>query len=223
LTQSVGTKIYRFIANVAARQLGRFAPVQSVYTRRSVACGEVTFGKSDLDLHILIEPLPSVQTEARFLRDLAARYVGLERIFPCLDQWCHVSTRAELESWYRSQPYIWYRNRGWLNLYGEQFERPRLPLTEGEERDSLLWWFFWAWERLPGFYRVGNLRTCCNLFLDMVNVYGLYVGAFNVPQRRAEVLQYWQTLYPPARESATLARGFSTGFRGRYRPLLHWL
>jgi predicted nucleotidyltransferase len=122
-TPSVETSIYRAIACVAARQLGRLDPVLSVYTRRSVACGEVVFGRSDIDLHILIEPLPNVSAEARFLRDFAARYAALQRVFLCLGD-CEVSTEAELASWYRSRPYTWYRDRGWQRLYGKEFQRP---------------------------------------------------------------------------------------------------
>ena len=222
--QSIATEIYLLIARIVARQLGRLDPVLGVYTKRSVACGEVTFGKSDIDLTLLIEPLPDVHTEARFLRDLTARYAVLKRFFPCLGE-CEVGTRAELESWYRSQSYgwYWYRDRGWLNLYGEQFERPRVSLTEGEGRDSLLWWFFWAWERLPGFYRAGNVRTCCNLFLDMVNVYLLYLGTFHAPKRRAEVFEHWLATVPPSRERDEIRRGFQKGFRGNYRALTRWI
>jgi predicted nucleotidyltransferase len=219
---SLGTALYRFIAWIAARQLGTLDPVLSVYTRRSVACDEVAFGRSDIDLHILIKPLPDLQVEAEVLKHLSIFYARLKRVFPCLGD-CNVSTRAELECLYRNRPYTWYRDRGWLRLYGEEFDRPHGTLTTIAERDSLLWWFFWAWERLPGFFRAGDVRTCCNLFLDMVNVYGLYVGAFHMPKRRAEVLRYWQTLCPTARESQTIARGFATGFRGGYRPLLPWL
>jgi hypothetical protein len=57
----------------------------------------------------------------------------------------------------------------------------------------------------------------------MVNVYGLYTGAFNAPKRRREVLQYWQTLSPPSPERDTLQQAFRRGFRGNYRALLIWL
>ncbi|MGE0684428.1 MAG: hypothetical protein AB7P69_26420 [Candidatus Binatia bacterium] len=179
-------------------------------------------GRSDIDLHFLIEPLPDIYAEAHFLRALAARHAVLKRILPCLGD-CEVSTEAELESWYRSRPYTWYRDRGWLRLYGKECQRPVITLTDGEGRDSLLWWFFWAWERLPGFYHSGNIRTCCNLFLDMVNAYGLYIGVLNRPLRRSEVLQYWRILTPPSKEREDVWNGFHNAFRGSYRKLLPWL
>lgn len=220
--QGMETRCYRVIAHMAAKYLGRCDPVLSVYTRRSVACGEVVLGGSDIDLQILIEPLPDVYAEAQFLSKVSARYAVLKRIFPYLGE-CEVSTEAELESWYRSRPYTWYRDRGWLKLYGKEYQRPLIAITDGEARDSLLWWFFWAWERLPGFYRAGNIRTCCNLFLDMVNAYGLYLGALHTPLRRSELLRYWRTLTSPSREQAELWSGFHNGFRGPYGKLLPWL
>lgn len=216
------TQLYRFLARLAARQLGRLDPVLSVYARRSVACGEVVFGNSDIDLHLLLKPCSSLDQEAHSLLNIATHYVRLKRLLPCVGD-CNVSTRAELENWYRARPYTWYRDREWLKLYGEDWARPGVVLSGSTERDSLLWWFFWAWERLPGFFRAGNVRSCCNLFLDMINVYGLYVGAFDVPQRRAEVLRYWRTFCPPSKELDAFVRGFAVGFRGRYRSLLCWL
>lgn len=218
----VETRLYQFIARIAAAFLGRLDPVVSVYTRRSVACGEVVFGRSDIDLHVLFAPFADVTSEARFLRDLAVRHASLKRWLPCLGD-CDASTQEELAYWYQARPYIWYRDRGWLNLYGKEVARPCGALTSSEERDSLLSWFFWAWERLPGFYRAGNVRTCCNLFLDMVNAYGLYIGAFDAPQRRAEVLRYWRDSLPPSREREELQRGFHSGFRGNYRALTQGL
>lgn len=219
---TLGTTIYRFIAWAAARQLGKLDPVLSVYTRRSVACDEVNFGRSDVDIHLLIKPLPDIQVEAEVLKNLAVYYARLKRIALCLGD-CNVSTRAELASWYRARPYTWYRDRAWLKLYGEDCARPEVSLRGDAERDSLLWWFFWAWERLPRFFRAGNVRSCCNLFLDMVNVYGLYVGALDAPKRRTAVLEYWRTLCLPSRELDALTRGFAAGFRSRHRPLLPWL
>jgi predicted nucleotidyltransferase len=218
----VETRLYQFIGRIAAVFLGRLDPVVSVYTRRSVACGEVVFGRSDIDLHILFAPFADVNAEARFLKDLAVRHAGLKRLLLCLGD-CDASTQEELAYWYQTRPYIWYRDRGWLKLYGKEAARSPGTLTSSEERDSLVTWFFWAWERLPGFYRAENVRTCCNLFLDMVNAYGLYIGAFDAPQRRAEVLRYWRGSLPPSREREELQRGFHSGFRGNYRALTSWL
>lgn len=220
----VETKVYQYIARIAAKQLGKFDSVLGVYAKRSVASGEVVLGKSDIDLTILLAPCVDVHAEARGLKDLAARYALLKRLWPCLGD-CEVGTRTELENWYRSPSYswYWYRDRGWLRLHGEEFLRPRPSFNETEGRDSLLWWFFWAWERLPGFYRAGDVRTCCNLLLDMANAYYLYLGEFHTSKRRAEVLAQWLKDISPSRERDELRGGFQAGFRGNYRALQRWL
>ncbi|HEV8714746.1 MAG TPA: hypothetical protein VGX03_18190 [Candidatus Binatia bacterium] len=73
------TQLYRFIAKTAAFLLGRMKPVAGVYVRRSVACGEVVFGKSDIDLHVLLEPFADVSTEAKFLRDFTRTFLTMIR------------------------------------------------------------------------------------------------------------------------------------------------
>lgn len=216
------TQLYRVFAWVAARQLSTFASVESVYVRRSVACDEVVFGHSDIDFHLLVRPYASLEHEAHELLALASRYARLKRLIFFIGD-CNVSTRAELAHWYRERPYTWYRDRAWRKIYGEDWKRPEGKLTNDKERDSLLWWFFWAWERLPGFFRRGDIRICCNLFLDMVNVYGLYTGALKAPTSRRDVLRYWQTVGVLSKELDALVRGFSSGFRGNYQRLLPWL
>src|SRR5215510_10979998 len=89
------TQLYRFIARIAARQFGKLEPVLSVYTRRNVACGEVVFGKSDIDIHILIKPFSELTREGQFLRDIVAQYARLKRLLPWVGD-CDVSTMAEL-------------------------------------------------------------------------------------------------------------------------------
>src|SRR5262249_439761 len=112
---------------------------------------------------------------------------------------------------------------GWLWLYGQHYERPHVALTDGQQRDSLLWWFFQVWEYLPGFYRSGDLRNFCNQLLDMMNVYGLYTGVFDGLKRRAEVLQYWQSINSSVPEYKELWRAFHHGFRGNFCALKPWL
>jgi predicted nucleotidyltransferase len=126
------TAAYRAIAGVAARTLGRLEGVIGVYARRSVATGEVAFGRSDIDLHILIAPSSSAEAEGELLANLVARYNRMRRVAPVLGH-AWVSTREDLERWYIEQPAEWYRDRAWLRLYGEEFERPRCTLDQPDD------------------------------------------------------------------------------------------
>lgn len=187
-----GTALYRAAATLAARALAAGLPVASIHAKRSLACGEVAFGRSDVDLTLVIEEPSDLGEECALLERLAARYAAVKRVVPVLGE-CHVATVAELARWYASPFYAeaYYRDRGWLRLHGRAFERPRPSIAVGEGRDSLLWWYFWAWERLPRFHRAGNVRTARNLLLDMIDAYLLYVGASDRPRARAEVARAW--------------------------------
>ena len=51
--QEFSNGVYRAIARVAGAALGSFEFVESVFVRRSVATGEVSLGRSDIDLTIV--------------------------------------------------------------------------------------------------------------------------------------------------------------------------
>jgi predicted nucleotidyltransferase len=213
---TVATTLYRAIATFAAARLARMPAVEGVYTRRSLACGEVTLGRSDIDLTILITPAAGLGDEAEALRRLARRFAVLRRVITALGT-CEIGTRAELDEWYRSPwfPASSFRDRGWLRLVGAPFTPPAPPLGEAE-REQLLRWLFWAWETLPRFHREGNTRTCVNLLLDMVNVHDVYVGALERPATRADLLARWRPRAPrlPAAALAAALRG-RAGREGR--------
>jgi len=206
------TAAYRAIARLAARSLGTVDSVLGVYTRRSVAAGDVVFGRSDIDLHAIVAPPASLEAEGLLLLDLADRFRRLKRLAPCLGHF-DVSTPAELSLWYREQPSQWFRDRGWLRLQGEEFERPRLEL-DGAGRSRALWWYFWAAQQLPRNFAAGNARTCCNLVLDMFDAYRLYSGLSHDPLSRAELAELWYASGPPSPERAAILRAHRHGFRG---------
>jgi len=211
----LSTALYRLVAQAVASRLGALDCVASVYVRRSVACGEVVFGRSDIDVHILIHPFTDLQEEAQALLRLTDCLARLRRLFPILGD-CDVSTRAELERWYQLRPFTWYRDRGWLKLHGAEFARPHVSLSDGDARDSLLWWFFWAWEQLPQFFRTEDVHTCRNLFLDMVNAALLYTGEFKEAKSRAEVWRHWRVAKTtPRARTARLPRRWPSSLETR--------
>jgi predicted nucleotidyltransferase len=208
---TVQTEAYRLIGRLAARRLGRLECVLGVYARRSVATGEVAFGRSDIDLHIVIRPSPSAEAEGELLADLVAAYNRLRRLVPVLGH-AWVSTRDELERWYREQPYEWYRDRGWLRLWGEEFERPSAN-ADIVGHEGLLWWYAWAVWSLPEVFQRGNARQCYNLLLDMFDVYRLYAGLSSVPLLRSELFELWWESGEHSRARELIARARRHGFR----------
>lgn len=206
------TGAYRAIARLVARSIGSHDAVLGIYTRRSVAAGDVVFGRSDIDLHALVAPLGSPEDEGAVLLELARRYVRLKRLVPCLGHF-DVSMRDDLDRWYGEQPFQWYRDRAWLRLYGEEYVRPRLELDASARRRAL-WWYFWAVQLLPASFRAGNARTCFNLVLDMFDAYRLATEPVSEPLARPEVAELWFRSGPRSAERIAILRAHRRGFRG---------
>ncbi len=221
---TVGTAAYRLVARAAASQLGRLGFVQGVHARRSLACGEISFGRSDIDLTVVIDPSESLDIEVERLRALVRRLDLLHLAVPMLGP-AEVGTPAELEEWYRSPilPASPHRDRGWLRLWGKPFERPAISGARDDERDGALPWFFWAWLTLTGDYRRGRVRTCCNMLLDMVNVYYLYTGAFRAPMRRVDIHAHWSRDSGPSREREQVGRALTGPTPRPAGPSLRWI
>ncbi len=198
----LGTDLYRSLGRLAARSFGSIDAVVGVYARRSVAVGEVAPGRSDIDLHVLIADPASVDAEAELMLALAERLRLLRRSVRVLGHF-DVSTRGELERWYAEQPAYWYRDRAWLHLWGDEFERPRTEL-EGARKDALLWQFFALWEQFTWRFRADDARRCSNVFLDMFDMLRLYEGRSREPLGRAELAELWYASGPPSRERTAI-------------------
>jgi len=195
-----GDALYRGLAWLAAARLGALGFVRGVHARRSLAAGEIVAGRSDIDLTVVIDTPRDLAQESQQLRALARRTAALRRVLPVVGP-PEVATAPELAHWYRSPdfPATRERDRGWLRIWGEPFARPAGAGTPDEERLRNLPWLFWAWQELPGYFRRGRLRTCCNLLLDMVDVRDLCAGRPPGPRRRSEILAAWLDVAPAER------------------------
>src|SRR6185369_16311126 len=69
-------------------------------------------------------------------------------------------------------------------------------------------------------YRAGDVRTCSNLFLDVVNAAALHAGDLDAPARRREVLAYWRATEPRSPSRDAITAGFAAAYRGRSRCAL---
>jgi predicted nucleotidyltransferase len=213
------TAAYRLLASAAARAFGRLRFVRAVYARRSVACGEVVFGRSDIDLHLIIDAFDDPFSEGRAIATLTRRIRRLRRVVPILGDF-DVSTPHDLDRWYRNRPGYWYRDRGWLRLWGDSFDRPE-PLADDDElRPSLVRWFILTALRLPALVRRGSVHHSANLAIDLVHAHGLILGRITGAGRRGEVIERWWRESPADPRRRRLAAGYADAFRlGRYSEL----
>jgi len=203
-----GNALYGLLGRLVAAQYGALGFVRGVHARRSLAAGEITTGRSDIDLTVVIDPPSDLAEESRRLLALARRTTAIRRVLPVVGP-PEVATAEELQDWYRQPafPATLERDRGWLRLWGEPFERPEGAGSPVEERLRNLPWLFWAWLRLPEHFRRGRLRTCCNLLIDMVDVRDLCRGRPAGPRRRGEILAQWSEIAPAERDTLARAMG----------------
>jgi hypothetical protein len=134
---SASLALYRMCARRTAAAVDRFDFVESVYLRRSVAVGEVVFGRSDIDLAFVISP----DTTGADLLALARRVRALRIAMPMLGH-CEVHTRLELARWHATDPYrASIDRRHAILLRGEPVEIPDLPIRPEHAARRLAFWF----------------------------------------------------------------------------------
>src|SRR3990170_2820050 len=97
--QELGNTVYRAIAKLTASALGSCDIVQSVFLRRSVAAGEVSFGRSDIDLTVVIRSPLSTPEEAETILALNQRCRLIRALVPVLGE-VEVGTLEELDRSY---------------------------------------------------------------------------------------------------------------------------
>jgi hypothetical protein len=183
-----------------------------VYARRSVACGEVVLGRSDVDLHVIVGPFRDGAEEAGALALLVRRYRRLQRLLPILGDF-DVSTPTDLIHWYRNRPGFWYRDRGWLRLWGESFCRPEPDPADPVLRDSLVRWFLLASDRLPAMLRRSAPHHATNLAIDLLDAHDLLLGHSSTVRSRGAVLSRWYEDDPTEPRRKRLALGYADAFR----------
>jgi len=81
--QALATAVYRLVASASARMLASSPMVESVLVRRSVATGEVSFGRSDIDL--LMVTAQAVSEDGEKLASLYEKVRRLRRFNPALN------------------------------------------------------------------------------------------------------------------------------------------
>jgi predicted nucleotidyltransferase len=155
---------YLAIARAIAHLLIRDPLVESVYARRGLAFGEVLFGRSDIDLTLVVRRLepPALEAEATWR---LARTVGrLRRVLPLLGQ-CELATREELASWADLESYRGsIEARSLLMLAGPELRLEQRPVRP---RDALLRALFWLETYLPMAASRHNTRNLRKIALEI--------------------------------------------------------
>jgi predicted nucleotidyltransferase len=169
---------YRFLARGAASVLASSNIVCTVYARRSLAAGEVCFGRSDIDLGIVIREAEPPWRENEQLLALVRLYRLLKIAIPVLGE-CTVHDPETLRRSIRLDAYrASIDRRAALLLHGPPLD---LPVAAVPERESARRLIFWVEKYLPVAIRRRNGRNLRKLALEMWNAWACASGLVSEP------------------------------------------
>jgi predicted nucleotidyltransferase len=190
-------RLYRRLAAVAGRSLGRLDGVECVYVRRSVASGEASLPRSDIDLSIVVADANSAAVGA-----VAERFARLRRLLPVLGE-AMLHDRADLERWSHLDTYrASIDRRVSIPVHGYQPPIPRPPVERSHALWRLAFWLEWL---LPWALRRRDGTTLRKFAIEAVGAHAVAVGAVSEPPlTRAEALQLPAARFLP-RDSAAPA------------------
>jgi len=185
--------VYLALASGAARYLGRCAIVESVYARRSLAAGEISFGRSDIDLGIRLHDACAGTGQGEPLVALRRRMSRLERVLPIVGE-AEVFDAREMEDWVRLEPVREAFDRSAFLLHGASF---RIPAWRIGRDDAAARFCFWFDRYLPIALRRRHRRNLRKFALEMWATLGIVEGHFDEPPlSRQEMETAWRRLAP---------------------------
>jgi len=183
--RTLATRLYLLAAHAIAAVLARNEIVETIFVRRSVASGEVAFGRSDIDLSIVIRETASGEA----LCSLANSFRALRIPFPMLGQ-AQIYDALDLRTWWHTDPYRAHIDgQAGIVLHGPPVEIPRLPVRP---EDAAWRAVFWLDGYIPRAFRLGIRRDLRKLAIEMWNGYATASGLAPEPFiRRRDALSAW--------------------------------
>ena len=169
LSQEIATAFYRQAARLSARMLTSSPIVQSVLLHRSVATGEVFFGRSDIDMLMVVD-----EEEAEVGASIASLYqeVNRARLFnPALThvdvyEPSGITSHARMDTFWGS-----VERRTMMLLRGEPVEIPFAPVHPDHALSKFLLWVEW-------FFAISvQQRSRRNLWKTSLECWNAYASA----------------------------------------------
>ncbi len=215
----LGTKIYRIIAGTAAREFKRFNGVRGVYIGGGLARDDILFGRSDIDLAILIDQFDDPREETRLIYKLSKAYRKLKKWLPVLgDAWVYNLT--DMIRWYSYRNYRYIADGRLAHLCGDKIKLPEFDLkTEDVIYEIYMLMLFF----LPMSLRSRNVKGSINIFLTVSMLYNYLTGKPNrVDLSKPEIIEFLISANPKSGELRRIRQAFSSFFVGRHSDLKKW-
>lgn len=212
--QIFASAVYRGVARLTGQVLGTSEIVESVFAHRSVGSGEVSFGRSDIDLVVVVREPDSEGADGAELASLYEKVCRLRRFNPAVGHMAvqdprGVKTSVETDTYLGSLD-----RRGSVLLYGQPAQMPEMPV---QPEDALRRFAFPLDGYLTTAVRTGDGRNLRKIAADMWNAYAVATRMLPVPfLTRREAEAHWSA----TEDTGVLAeagrdpeRGLSGGFR----------
>jgi hypothetical protein len=177
--------VYRGAARLSGRFIGGCGLLESAFVHRSVASGEIAFGRSDIDL-VLVAREGACGAD---LLGLYERVRQLRRFNPAVGHMA-VQDSAGVASEVEADTYLGsIDRRSALTVYGRPVEVPALPVRA---EDAIRRFAFWQDSYLSTAMRLGDRRNLGKIAADMWNACAVSRGRLQVPfVTRWEAERHW--------------------------------
>ncbi|MBI5280598.1 MAG: hypothetical protein HY858_02865 [Candidatus Solibacter usitatus] len=181
--------MYRGAAGLSAMVLGSSEIVESVFVHRSVATGEIAFGRSDIDLVAVVRQPEGGAADGAALLSLYQTVRQLRRVNPAVGHMA-VQDPEGIRSEVDADTYLGsIDRRSALTLYGKHVDFPSLPVRR---LDAVRRFAFWQDSRLATAVLRGDRRNQRKIAADMWNAKAVASGLLPVPfVTRAEAERHW--------------------------------
>lgn len=192
--QALANESYAVAARLLAQIIAHHPVVRSITLRRSAAAGEVRFGRSDIDLGIVLHHDCATPEGARELSLLNRTVRRLRLGFPWLGQ-CEVHAVDELADWAELESFRVTCDLGSaVLLCGPPVEYPCHAITTAQAAYRTAFWFE---NYLPRAFRLGRCTDLWKFSVEMWNTVGLALGRWSKPYlSRGETLTAWRQSEP---------------------------
>jgi len=165
--------IYRLAAKAMGIALRRHEIVESVYANRGVGRGEVSFGRSDIDLSIILRTPDPHSGNGLELYSLYRRVCALRRINPALTH-IMVYDRRGIDQWMRTDSYMGSQERrSMILLAGKPAPMPVIPVRR---EDAIRWVAFWSDRFFPLAIQQRNRRNLRKMTIEIWKAWAVAQG-----------------------------------------------
>lgn len=159
-----GVGIYRLAAKAIGKTLCRHEIVESAYANRGVGRGEVTFGRSDLDLSIITRTRDSAPVKGSEYYALYRRVSALRCLNPALTH-LMIYDAYGLDRWTRTDTYLGSQERrSMFFLAGKPVSVPVVPVRK---EDAVRWVAFWCDRFFPLAVQQRNRRNLRKMAIEI--------------------------------------------------------